>query len=159
MKKFALLIAVNMGLVSLASAEIGPSFCSVLFIDIANQTSSDCVLLQKDLISGKLHGEKVLKKIAVGKKTNDWVTLNSDFAADLSLTYMCGNGMATVHIHKDSCISGGKASTYLSSIADMNATFKIYPSIYNYKIDFSRGNLTGYDLPGSVVWTFSEVKV
>lgn len=157
MKKLGLLIALNMGLVSLAYAVIGPFYCAVLFIDIANQTRSDCVLLQKDVIAGELHGEKILQKIAAGKKTNDWVTLNADLTADLTLTYMCGSGMATVHIHKDSCLYGGKASTYISSIADMNAEFKIYPSVYQHKIDFSRGNLTVVDLPGSVVWVFSAV--
>lgn len=156
MKKFFLFSALNMILVSSAYATLGPSFCSSLWIDIVNQSQHECVLLQKDLIAGELHGGNALKKIPSGKSTHEFTTISSDFAADLTLTYMCGPGMATIHIHKDACIYGGKASTYMSAIADMNADFKIYPSIYSYEVNFSRGNLTFFDLPGMVTWTFSE---
>ncbi len=155
MKKFALLIALNMGLASFAYAKMAPSYCSILLVDIVNQTTSKCILLQKYVNSGTLRNEKTLEEIPAGKKTNGFVSLSSDFDADLTLSYMCGEGMATFNIHKDACVYGGKSSATLTSIAGMHANYAVSQGIYHHIVDFRRGNLTFFDLPGGVKWIFS----
>ena len=133
------------------------TYCSVLLIRIINHTQDSCFLLQKDLMAGKLNHEDDLKVIPVERKENYFVSLHSYTAADLSLTYACGTGMATIHVHKDPCIYyEGEVHTTISAITGMNVDYEITPGFHGTDFDFSKLNMFSYDFPGILTWTFSS---
>jgi len=123
------------------------SQCLNMLTTIQNNTTSACVLLQKNLYNGEFFGQEMSDLILPGEsKKIQFQEAESVFKAssELTLSYSCGPGQLTMKMRKDACISGGALSATTVAISNMNASATV-----------SRGSMW-HNLPGKIVWILAD---